>query len=519
MRASNKLLPVMLTSAFLAVIWMPLLGSLFGIGVGTHGGEKRAAAGFPTWQLLRASGLPEYIAGLQAFWNDHLGFRVPMIRANSYLRYKLFNTSSSTRVRPGEQGWLYYHEAVEQHRTDMLLDARTLEEMTRILERRSAWLARRNIEYLVVLAPDKISIYPEFLPAFTRCTGRTQADQLAEAMASHPEVQFLDLRPILRAAKPQGLSYHRTDTHWNDLGALIAYRAIVARLEPWLPGLRPLQDADFLVTAEPGSGGDLLDMLAIADMAGESRVRLQPRRPFTAREQKLDHPGVQAIHASANSQAPAARLVAFGDSFLYFTSLKAYLGETFQRAVFVRERPGFFDPELIERERPDVVIQEVVERSLRYAFDSNPGQVECGLTGGRKLLSLGQQDPFTGLQAIHQVSFRPGLTRAGNTMTVVSEGKDPHFLLPALAARPSAGIAILVDMTSPVASNLRVYYQTSQDARFSDGKSIQRPTRKGRNLICVTLEESDLDGKIRIDPGAASGEYVVHSIEVYGIAP
>ena len=43
-------------------------------------------------------------------------------------------------------------------------------------------------------------------------------------------VTTVDVRPAISAAKTQGLVYSKGDTHWTDIGAYAAYRAVAEAL-------------------------------------------------------------------------------------------------------------------------------------------------------------------------------------------------------------------------------------------------------------------------------------------------
>jgi hypothetical protein len=66
--------------------------------------------------------------------------------------------------------------------------------------------------------------------------------------------------------------------------------------------------------------------------------------------------------------------VFFHDS--YFWEILGFLGEHFSRAVYVWVKPGlagqsnFFDKELVEAEKPDVVVEELAERFFIPAPDT-----------------------------------------------------------------------------------------------------------------------------------------------------
>ena len=59
---------------------------------------------------------------------------------------------------------------------------------------RKKWLNERGISYYLIIAPNKQSIYPEFLPDyFHRGNITTQLDQLTELFAQDTSFHFLDL--------------------------------------------------------------------------------------------------------------------------------------------------------------------------------------------------------------------------------------------------------------------------------------------------------------------------------------
>jgi hypothetical protein len=95
------------------------------------------------------------------------------------------------------------------------------------------------MRYLFVVAPDKMSIFPEMLPewALPRAE-RTPIDQLVEATAARGLSDvLLDLRPTLRARKGTLPIYYARGTHWTALGAYHGYVAIAERLRSatWPP--------------------------------------------------------------------------------------------------------------------------------------------------------------------------------------------------------------------------------------------------------------------------------------------
>jgi hypothetical protein len=182
-------------------------------------------------------------------------------------------------------------------------------------------------------------IYPEYLPdSITRVKATTRLDQMMSQLRSYPDIPMVDPREALLAMKPQWPIYYKTDTHWNSLGGFVAYREIMSRLEKRRPSLKPLALADFELTIATRPGGGLAEMLALQDWMTDLEVTLKPQA-VTPPRKKL------------------GKLLVFGDSFRY--AMIPFLEHHFEQVVL---RDGRFDARVVERDKPDVVIIEMVER-------------------------------------------------------------------------------------------------------------------------------------------------------------
>lgn len=181
----------------------------------------------------------------------------------------------------------------------------------------------------------------------------------------------LDLRPALLKEKARGRLYYKTDPHWNELGAYFAYREIILTLRQWFPKLQPVQLSDFIVVTTTEPGGGLARWLGMKEVLTEERIALRPKRPRLAKEVAgATAPQVrekievifQEQYVTEAPQAAIPRGVMFRDS--YAIALMSFLSEHFGRMTYFERGMFCFDRELVERERPQVVIQEIVEGSL-----------------------------------------------------------------------------------------------------------------------------------------------------------
>jgi hypothetical protein len=113
--------------------------------------------------------------------------------------------------------------------------------------------------------------------------------------------------------------------------------------------------------------GDLAEMVGLREHFGRETTKLRPLEPRRARPASTRAPGQPGGPRSLATELPGAvrpRALAFIDSF--GRALQPHVSEHFARVVYVR-RPDF-DPAAVALERPDVVIHEVAERLLRWAF-------------------------------------------------------------------------------------------------------------------------------------------------------
>ncbi len=310
-----------------------------------------------------------YPARFEAYFNDHFGLRPALLRGMHCIKGKWLGVSTAANVVLGTEGWLYYTEKPVGTDYQSVRPFRTAEMRIwcRVLQKRHDWLKRRGIPYVVFIPPDKQTVYPEHLPPHQRPPQACRRlDQLREFLAEHSDVPVLDVRDRLLAAKGHERVYHVTDSHWNDRGAFIGYQALMGVLAAYFPALRPLPRSAFVEVCQKQEGGDLAKMIAREHTLQEENLLLVPLSSRRAHRLEgflpspSDSPVIVAPHATECDDPVLPRAVFFNDSFCW--ALEPFLKEHFRRAVFTWTDQ--FSPELVRREQPDVVIQELVERKL-----------------------------------------------------------------------------------------------------------------------------------------------------------
>jgi alginate O-acetyltransferase complex protein AlgJ len=351
---------------FLGLLWMPTLDHFFKLDHSDAPGENRLPAKWPAFEGFGRG--RDFVAGVEAYFNDHFGFRKRLVRLNNHWKGQLFHDPGAKDVLVGRDGWLFYSggQMIAHYTGTEVWSGQELENWRRLLEGRRDWLRVRGARYLLVLPPDKNRVYPEYLPAWLERDGRPgKVQQLVDYMRAHSTVEVLDLTEALTQAKKLQSAYFQTDTHWNLFGGFVAYRAVIEALSRQWPGLRPLPLDTFTWKAAPPPQTDLARILGRPEAYPETNsVNYVALKPFTAPKVLFDT--VRFPHHGPEETRPcytlnpkgSGKAMVFHDSFACVWY--GFLGQHFKEVVYLWQYD--WNKPLIEREKPDLVIDEILER-------------------------------------------------------------------------------------------------------------------------------------------------------------
>jgi alginate O-acetyltransferase complex protein AlgJ len=349
-----------LIAFFIVAVTLPLALLLLR-GEGTAAWENRQLTPRPAFPsgLSDAYHLPRM---LTEYFKDHFGLRAELIRRQATFKVDWLASSASPNIMLGKDGWLFHsgEKEVELFSGSEPLTQAELADWRRSLEGIRDWLKADGATFVLTFAPEKQTIYPEHLPdGLIRVREESRQDQLiAYLREQHSDIRVVDLRPALREAKTANQVYFRTDTHWNELGAFAAYRALASELGRDFKAVRPMSESEVEVY-DATRDGDLAGMLGLHGVLREAGVRVRPKQ---ARARFEGNCGDMGQCASQTGDAALPRLVMYRDSFASY--MIPFVAEHFSRAVYVWDVKWKFSPALVKAERPDVLVLEMVERNL-----------------------------------------------------------------------------------------------------------------------------------------------------------
>ena len=299
--------------------------------------------------------MAEYADGWERYLVDNFGFRRYLIRWNSILKLSCLGVSPVSSVILGKDSWLFYHSealadgnTVNDWRGTIPLSQAELVRLQEQLEANETIFAEKEIPYLVVIVPNKSTVYSEYMPdTIRKFRDTTRLDQFMEHMRRHSRVSVLDLREALFKAKSSHPLYWKTDSHWNSYGAYIGYSEILRRLCAQLPGLKPVSIRGDEVRVEPSpTGGDLAQMLFLQDsLPEENETRLNLETSST-------QPALDTLVLRHDS---------FGDA------LYPYFRRHFKNLVNIAPFAPYRFQSLFEK-RPQAVVHVFAERYITQAI-------------------------------------------------------------------------------------------------------------------------------------------------------
>lgn len=266
----------------------------------------------------------------------------------------------------GKDGWLFQtsEDVMRDFQNDMPLTEKQLATLQQNLDRIALYFKQQGKSLVVVVAPNKGSIYPDYLPnEIQKLASKSRFDQVVEYLQLHGRTQILDLRPQLIAARQQQLVYYKTDSHWTEYGAYIAYREILKSLQPDHPQLVPRALSDF----SSFSGG--LATMDLATLIGsihikEEKIVLKPNDVTTCTVHNLKLDDGRWITLSWNQKQDLPRAVVYYDSFLY--PIIPWFNDHFSEVTYIPHYANLSTWNLswVTQQKADVVIVEIAEKYI-----------------------------------------------------------------------------------------------------------------------------------------------------------
>lgn len=257
----------------------------------------------------------------------------------------------------------------------------------------ATWFKENDVQlYRVVVAPNKSSIYPEYLPTWAQpVTIISSTDALFSRIPEH----YIDLRNslIMRKNSTDQNLFFRTDTHWNSYGAWTGFQYFIDSMNKTGHELNIPETTEFKF--QQHVAGDLANFLRISEILSDTWATILTIGSKNIKIQLYDynthtlirtqdnweiHPGLiqKPLRVISQEALNSKKVLWVRDSF--GTAFAPFMAATFTDILQIHYHSalvsnGLLLKQLVKSYKPDYVFLMVVERdALSLLFQNLPNK-------------------------------------------------------------------------------------------------------------------------------------------------
>lgn len=356
------------SSIFLVTLWLPIIAMLLHIKPTYEvPGEKVVLDS----SVANTGSLRSRVDYFENYFNNNFGFRDIFLHFHAIGLIRFLHTSPNPEVVLGKDDWLFYNsEAVgdgntfTDYRGDVPFSDNQLALINQNLSDINKTLLDKGIRFFVTIAPNKNTIYPEYLPYSVGKKGKqTRLDQVIKYLNQNSNVRLIDVRQQLLEEKKNQILYYKTDTHWNNYGAFLFTQILLRSMAQSNLYLQSDIAQNYGMNVEVvNAKGDINNMLLLTNDFKDMNITLKPKVVvnYTYAPYSYQNTNNHFIATTPNDHLPS--IVVFRDSF--FTSPIPFFSPHFSKAIYLWT-PAI-DYGIVAKEKPNIVLYEVAERYLDF---------------------------------------------------------------------------------------------------------------------------------------------------------
>lgn len=312
--------------------------------------------------------LDNYTEKYNTYYSDNFSLRTNLIHFLNKSEHNVFGLSSKPGVvTAGTNGWFYATKSKAYYENTILYNKEELDRIQQELIQRNHWCEAKGIKYYTVIVPNKMNIYPEYLPRTVFKKGKkSRYDQLT-GLDSDADINIIGLKEtLLNHKKDKYLLYQKVDDHWTDFGAFLGYQTIMKNVEKDFPELKPQSLDEYTVSIEL-KDGNMVGMISLTDKFPERFVKLTRKKlssvvPGKKKGYKSDGAisADQVEMVKVNPDGKPLKCLIIRDSFS--RAMMPFFNEHFQSITYIHDSwRGGLRQDIIELEKPDVVMVIMLE--------------------------------------------------------------------------------------------------------------------------------------------------------------
>ena len=339
---------------FLCFLIMPnIIYFLFGNYFDKTNYENRLKAEKP---ILSVANITNYPIQYEKYFNDYIAFRNELILLKNITDALIFKNIISDIALMGKDNWFFFTGDNILNKyiglEDSFFTKNELEIAKNSLIHFRDELKKRNIDFVLMICPDKDTIYSEYMPNYIkRKTTITPADKFVDYMMKNTDIKIVYPKYELLKYKDKYELYFRYSdyTHWNLLGAYLGYSSFMKELG---------------INTEP------LENLTVSNAyswdGGFSFIVGSNEHVYIITNYNIKNYSILEGNTHFNSITISDNnnkdIMFIKDS--YTGGMYDYIASSFHKSIFIHS-DRFKNNEILNN-NPDIVVFETVERLFKY---------------------------------------------------------------------------------------------------------------------------------------------------------
>ena len=353
--------------------------------------ENRNVATFDGLDRFTAKGLKKFFINKNQYIDDRLIGKeelVPVIN-EILLDPEKFSRFDLSKGLIGQNEWIFlgndYSHVIDKHcQENYPFDSYEFQSTIDKIDVLKNTAEASGGTYVLFLAPDKHNIYCEELPQWLSTTcqnSETYTRKLVNKIQEQLSVDIVYPVSEMKSQTSSGQLFFKSDTHWNLLGARIAFVSLLKDLER-LELIEhfheiPLMELNRVKNNSIGDLGHILGLPAdykiVEDydyvfphpeqlmVKWQERNQKEEQKPFTVSSGSA--PSKFYARMKNDSAVYKKKILVLCDSFNH--ALSPFFNLYFSDVLYVSRRSPMEEKvEMIRKFKPEIVINEVVERDL-----------------------------------------------------------------------------------------------------------------------------------------------------------
>lgn len=316
--------------------------------------ENRPLAQLP--KLIKDGKLNEdFTSGLDDYVEDRFALREYFVTAFNAADIAVLNDFNGTNAVIGKHNHIFYAETVDDYLGINQLAEEQIDSIARYLSELQAELGEKGIRFAFMTAPNKATVYPEYMPSRLRPTDNPRNIDMLTSALKKMGVSCIDAKSVLVSAKEERTVYYEHDSHWNNFGAMLVCNAIAGEF-----GLEQYDARNY--TTSRDRNGDLHNFVYPSTVYPEERI-IYPE--FHAYKSKRPINFDRDKELETTSEVNEITMLLYHDSF--GRSMQPILSQSVGHLCMNSYFPYKLD--YVEKFEPDIVIIELVERNLDLLYE------------------------------------------------------------------------------------------------------------------------------------------------------